>query len=206
MAPAKSAPSTISTAASSSDRSRASSPSRAFFVPDTNRRDTAERDVERARDRARSPIGSAARSTLRVATPASIRSIATRASRSPWAKTPWGRQRHLTGPFAVLDGVHAGPPDRQELPTHHHRGRCRAAPLMASFGVPGVPGAAQRVGFFVHDRQRRGQTGLDGDGHQAVPARLGDPAELHRQRVRQHLGQRLMKRARDSRMRTGPRE
>ena len=79
-------PSIISTWMSSPAKSRAISSASAVSVCLTNRRDTAERDTDFCLPCTWSPTGSAMRACRRVATPASIRSITTRVSRSSEAK------------------------------------------------------------------------------------------------------------------------
>jgi hypothetical protein len=78
-------PSSMSTAMSSPDRSRAISSASAVSVWRTNRRETADFDVDFWLQTA-SPTGSPVRACRRVATPASIRSITTGVSRSSAAK------------------------------------------------------------------------------------------------------------------------
>src|SRR4051794_33649747 len=80
--PAMCSPSSISTLMSCSDRSRDSSSASAVSVSFTNRRETADRPVERAPSSTSVPSGSAIRACRRVATPASIRSSTTCPSRS----------------------------------------------------------------------------------------------------------------------------
>jgi hypothetical protein len=82
VAPASSSPSIMTTASSSPDRSHERSTSSAARVADTNVRDTADFDVERALASTRSPTGSPTPPDLRAETPASIRSSTTASSRS----------------------------------------------------------------------------------------------------------------------------
>ena len=79
-------PSIISTLTSVSDRSRAISSASAVSVCLMNRRETADLLVDFEALVSCSPTGSATRACRRVATPASIRSITTCASRSSEAK------------------------------------------------------------------------------------------------------------------------
>ena len=94
------------------------------------------------------------------------------------------RQPDLTSALAVaVEGVHAGPADRQPLAAHHDRRWCRSAPDMITIGIACVPRSTERISLFVHDRQRRRQPGLDRHSNQALTARLRNPAQRHREAV-----------------------
>ena len=85
----------------------------------------------------RSPIGSATRSKLRVATPGQHPFQHRGGQQVAPGEHPERLKGHLAAAAAVDDRMHPRPADREPLAAHHHRRRRRPAPLTGPLGRPG---------------------------------------------------------------------